>query len=111
MVRKNLLPLLLVLLMSGIFKMNYAGGWEKKYSPDLRMGINSVYQLPNYTYLVSGADDTGTHQRLMNIDFNGNVLWQHDYDSINYAATNIAQNNGYVMLGNDSYLNTGSTFN
>jgi len=111
MIRKNLLPLLLVLVMSGMFKMNYAGGWEKRYSPDVRMGINSVYQLPNYTFLVSGVDDTGTHQRLMNIDFNGNVLWQHDFDSITGAATNIAQNNGYVMLGNDSYLNSGHALN
>jgi hypothetical protein len=93
------LPLICALL--SLFHPSYAQGWEHKYSPDLIMGINSVYQLPNNTYLASGLDYTfaATKQRLMSYDANGGVLWQQDYDSIMLAGTNIAQNNGYVMLG------------
>ncbi|MDB5284498.1 MAG: hypothetical protein JWO06_3573 [Bacteroidota bacterium] len=115
MKRKMLMSLLLIFFfMPVIFNSASAQGWEKKYAPDVMMGINSLYQLPNYTYLTSGADYTGTKQRLMNIDFNGNIIWQQDYDSLGLAYTNIAQNQGYVMLGitaNDSSHTNNRTFN
>ena len=80
---KIFLPFIACLLA---FNFVQAQGWEKKYSPDLDMGINSFYQLSNGTYLVSGIDTSGTKQRLISIDGGGDILWQNDYRSSSRSA-------------------------
>lgn len=106
MIRKKLLQLGLLSLMAFAFIRAQAQGWEKKYSPDVMMGVHSLYQLPDSNYIMTGWNLAGREARVMKTDKNGNVFWVMDYDSVqSFTASNKTHDGGYILFGvgdNDS---------
>ena len=95
--------LLLCCMVLGCLQMQ-AQGWEKKYSPDVVMAINTVVPTADGNYLVTGWNIGGNYsaQRVMKIAGNGDVVWKSDIDSFhNPGAANVTQEGGIVILGNN----------
>ncbi|HLP53341.1 MAG TPA: hypothetical protein VK154_20780, partial [Chitinophagales bacterium] len=92
---KTLLLCCLVLLAAH----THAQGWVKKYSPDVMMGITSLYPTADGNYITTGWNVEEGPQRIMKIAANGDPMWVADQDS--FAAisiSNTTQDGGLVLL-------------
>ena len=103
--KKTIQPTLLTVCLLFLLLNVRAQGWEKKYSPDVMMGITSLYQTPNHGYITTGWDVNNGPIRIMKIDSAGNVSSYQDYsyyDSIQLngpSVSNITQGGGYIIMG------------
>ena len=80
-----------------------AQGWEKKYSPDATMYINTVYPVSGNNYLITGWGDNEYFQRVMKINDNGDVVWKSDVDSVySISTSNITQDEGLIIMGSSA---------
>lgn len=90
--------LLFALLVTAVLHTN-GQGWVKKYSPDVQMGITSVYVTADGNYLTTGWNLAGNTQRIMKIAADGSPIWVAGNNSFSGTSfSNITQDGGLISI-------------
>ena len=106
MIRALQMKTLLLCSLLLLATLGYAQGWVKKYSPDVMMGITSVYNTADGNYLTTGWNLTTGPQRIMKIRPDGTPLWATALDSVQSVSfSNITQDGGLVVIYYDTSQN------